>query len=344
MTIQLLPDQIKIGPYVLKETSTGISFSGNVKAVDFATLQLGGTVSGFSSGGYTSPFTPASSRNTIDKFPFATNANATDFGDLSQARIQVAGQSSETDGYTSGGTFYSPTTTHVNTIDKFSFSSNVTATDVGDLTISREGPSGNSSTTNGYTSGGRDTLLSVYYNTIDKFPFASNANATDVGDLSATKSWVSTSSSFVSGYIAGGYANPTINVIEKFPFASDANVTDVGDLTIVKELASGHSSTTNGYTSGARSPATPTFTSNVIDKFPFASNANATDVGDITVARYAAAGQSSTSSGYTSGGTVFSPSGVMYNIIDKFPFASNANATDVGDLSQSRVYLGGQED
>ena len=41
----------------------------------------------------------------------------------------------------------------------------------------------------------------------------------------------------------------------------------------------------------------------VIDKFPFRLTANATDVGDLTVARNEAAGQSSTTHGYTSGGT-----------------------------------------
>ena len=77
---------------------------------------------------------------------------------------------------------------------------------------------------------------------------------------------------------------------------------------------------------------------NTIDKFPFASNANATDVGDLTVGRYSGAGQSSTASGYASGGT-FAPTYPNSNIIDKFPFASNANATDVGDLTQGRKWV-----
>jgi hypothetical protein len=80
---------------------------------------------------------------------------------------------------------------------------------------------------------------------------------------------------------------------------------------------------------------------NIIDKFPFATNANATDVGDLTVARYDSAGQSSTASGYTSGGYL-TPGG--RNIIDKFPFASDANATDVGDLVLASYSLVGQQD
>ena len=44
----------------------------------------------------------------------------------------------------------------------------------------------------------------------------------------------------------------------------------------------------SGYTSGGNAPSTVT-----IDKFPFAADANATDVGDLTVAGYAMTGQSS---------------------------------------------------
>ena len=48
-----------------------------------------GNVSGYTSGGYTPPVTYL---NTIDKFPFASNANATDVGDLTVARAGSAGQ------------------------------------------------------------------------------------------------------------------------------------------------------------------------------------------------------------------------------------------------------------
>ena len=59
----------------------------------------------------------------------------------------------------------------------------------------------------------------------------------------------------------------------------------------------------------------------------------------MTQARYGAGGQSSSSSGYSSGG---SPAGSV-NTIDKFAFATDGNATDVGDLSQSREGIAGQQ-
>lgn len=50
-------------------------------------------------------------------------------------------------------------------------------------------------------------------------------------------------------------------------------------------------------------------------------------------------------SGYTSGGSVSPPfSGSRKNTIDKFPFSSDTNASDVGDLTQSRAFSsGGQQ-
>jgi hypothetical protein len=94
--------------------------------------------------------------------------------------------------------------------------------------------------------------------------------------------------------------------------------------------------TVAGYTSGG---SLPVGFSNTIDKFPFTSNANASDVGDLTVARSRVAGQSSTVSGYTSGGYTTT----TFNVIDKFPFATNANASDVGDLTVARSAPAGQQ-
>jgi hypothetical protein len=50
-------------------------------------------------------------------------------------------------------------------------------------------------------------------------------------------------------------------------------------------------------------------------------------VGDLTVADFGTTGQSSTASGYNSGGNA------VNNTLAKFSFSSDGNATDVGDLS-----------
>ena len=113
-----------------------------------ATEGFQGEVSGYTSGGLIT--TPAvSGANVIDKFPFATNGNATDVGDLTRIVAYAAGQSSTVSGYTSGGV-----AGPLNTIDKFPFASGGNATDVGDLTVARNYVTGQSSTVSGYSSGG----------------------------------------------------------------------------------------------------------------------------------------------------------------------------------------------
>ena len=82
-----------------------------------------------------------------------------------------------------------------------------------------------------------------------------------------------------------------------------------------------------GFTSGGTSPS-----SNVIQKYSYSSDGNATDHGDLTVARSDAGGHSSANHGYTSGGD----SSGMSDVIDKFAFASSENASDVGNLTQTR--------
>jgi len=283
-----------------------------------------GSTSGYSSGGY-----PGS--NVIDKFPFSSDANAADVGDLTVSRQFPAGQSSSVSGYNSGG--YSP---YKDVIDKFSFASDGNATDVGNLVSTIGGATGNSSKTYGYVSLGISPLYPPpgVSNVIEKFPFAVDANSTDVGDAITARRGASGQNSSTYGYLSGGL--PYINDIEKFPFATDANSADVGDMTTFRLSGAGQSAEDYGYNSGGQSPAII----DIIDKFPFATDANATDVGDLTAARGdGLAGQSSTASGYTAGGTT----PAITNIIDKFPFSTDANATDVGDLTVGRRQVAGQQ-
>jgi hypothetical protein len=296
-----------------------------------------GTVAGYTSGGQLPAVT-----NIIDKFPFASDTNASDVGDLAIARTLVSGISSSTNGYTSGGPLAS------NTIDKFPFATDTNATDVADLTEARDTTTGQSSTASGYTSGGRINPTTTT-NVIDKFPFSVDTNATDVGDLTVSRQFSSGHSYTTHGYVSGGTttspAAPGItNVIDKFPFSADSNATDVGDLTQARLGCGGQSSTTHGYVSGGQIPApnTPPIV-NTIEKFPFSSDTNATDIADLTEARDTTTGQSSTASGYTSGGRTGSPE-ILTNVIDKFPFSSDSNATDVGDLTLARRNSAGQQD
>lgn len=344
MTIKVYADRIEIGNKTITTTPTGIRIDdslaantqaqGYVRQANFTARELAfgnfvfqGSVAGFQSNRVVAG---VGFSNIIEKFPFATDSNAVDHGDTVSTKREGAGQSSTVSGYSSGGII--PGNTRVNIIDKFPFASNSGANDVGDLTQAKSLAAGQSSSVSGYTSGGY--FPGSHYNTIEKFPFSTDSNARDVGDLFQARSFITGQSSDSNGYTAGGSPG-FINTIDKFPFTSDTNATDVGNLTQGRINVAGQSSTISGYTSGGYPAALPGINNtNTIDKFPFATDTNATDVGDLTASRYSGAGQSSTTHGYTSGGYLFNPpTPTQFNTIDKFPFATDTNATDVGDMT-----------
>ena len=316
------------GVEFLKDDGTVAGFQ-NVTVTNFFTLT--NLTSGYSSGGDAPPYV-----NTIDKFAFASDGNATDVGDLTQSRSATVGASSSTYGYTTGGNLPSPGPSgKSNVIDKFPFASDANASDVGNMLAVREPAAGNQSLTHGYTSGGPGS------NVIEKYPFSTDGNSTDVGDLATSGAASAGQNSTTHGYVSGNYNPPgSQNVIQKFSFITDGNGSDVGDLTQARHAGAGQSSTTHGYTSGGYGYPSPLV--DTIDNFPFATDTNATDVGNLTVARYYCAAQSYVNQGYSSGGNLTPPVGKS-NVIDKFPFATNANATDVGDISQTRFGAAGTQ-
>ena len=237
-----------------------------------------------------------------------------------------------TSGYAYGGTPY------FSQIEKFSIASDTNAAQACFLASpplaafgqNSASPVGQKSPTHAYMSGG--TSPGGVCTTVISFPFASDANGSSVGNLSVARASHAGLSSPTHGYAAGGQASPNwYNVIDKFPFTSpEGTATDVGDLTCARSYVSDQISSTHGYVSaGFTGPPYAAPYRNIVDKFPFSSDANATDVGDLTCARYGSSGQSSPTHGYASGG--INPSHL--NIIDKFPFTSDTNATDVGDLA-----------
>jgi len=225
----------------------------------------------------------------------------------------------------------------LDSIEKFPFISDSPASDVGELTEARGFGAGQSSIRQGYgyVSGGLDpnrSPTSFSSNVIDKFPFTSDTPASGAGDLSFNIQQGAGQSSLTNGYHTTGLFSPGcfLERIEEFPFAEDVGSTCVGSLSPCARVATGQSSETHGYKSGG-GPLQPVFQS-TIRKFPFANITPVSTVGCLFLERLDVSGQSSENFGYTSGGTPNTP-GPGTNIIDKFPFASDTNATDVGDLT-----------
>ena len=287
-----------------------------------------GSVAGYTAGGRA----PPTMYNTVDKYPFSSDTNATDVGDLTIARNYYAGQSSTTHGYETGGLTSSSQETQ-----KFPFSSDENATgNLFDLSIKRYGGVGCSSSTHGYHAGGYTVpgqpVPATQQNIIDKFPFSSDENATDVGDLTVARAEAGAGFSFnEAAYAAGG--SPATDVINRWSTVSDGNATDVGELIVAVNGGSGSSSGTHGYHCGGDDGS---ISRDEISKFSFTSNSPATDIAELSrSASFIGGGTSSTTNGYSVGGRP-RPS-VGTNIIDKFPFSSDSPASDIGNLTVARL-------
>ena len=316
--------------FICTDATTGENVWTNIGegTGDIAPFQGAGTAYGFTTSG--SPY------QSIERYSFASDGNAIDTTyDTTTQRGEVGGCSSSTHGYVLGGSA-------TNIIEKFNMTTVANATDVGDLTVSRARFSGTMSSTYGFaTGGGEPTAINV----IERFPFASDTNATDWGDLSVIKANHSAHASTTYGYTSGGTAgspNTGIDVIDKFAFATSGNATDVGNLTETSAYnPGGQQSSTYGYRSGGR-VGSPNVSSNVIDKFSFTTDGNATDVGDMTVGRRVKSDSSSTTHGYTAGGYSTTPLGLNVTI-DKHSFSVDGNSTDVGDLTAANGYSSGHQ-
>ena len=285
----------------------------------------GGTVSGYVSGGYGPP--GFSLRTTMDKFAFASNTTASSHGSLTLGGQMPSGTSSSTHGYKAGGYGHGPGSNEDTlTIEKFAFATSSASTSHGNLSVARRYGGGCSSSTQGFSIGGTSPVTAI-----DKYDFSSNTTASAHGSLAVYLAYAAGQSSNTDGFASGGHDGAYTNRIEKFSFSSNTTADDHGDLSggITRGICTGQSSTTHGFSAGGGEPIV-----NIIDKFSFISNVTATDVGDLTLALAYSAGISSTTDGYTAGGT---------NVINKFSFASGGNAASHGNLSAQRNYPAGHQ-
>lgn len=287
-------------------THVNISFYGEVVALSntspLSTPPHAGTVAAYYAGGAL-PAIPQI-LSAIERIPFSSGAIYPQglVGNLSMIRRRGHSSSSETHGYAKSGDGNAPGT----------------VVDV-------------------VTSGGVGVGNSF---SIDKFPFASGSAAITsslVGDMVAVR--------FSSG---GGVASPTHaysgaargafdlgTSIERFPFANEALSVIIGDTYFSRNGPAEFASLINGYMAsgtiiGAGTP--PTVLDTKVQKYNFSSFANATDVGDITVARWLQSGLSSNTNGYVAGGVSATPA-VRYRTIDRYNYANEGSSVFIGDLT-----------
>jgi hypothetical protein len=225
------------------------SFSSLATLTNFGNLAVGtsypvgasSSTRGVMSGGFNYIAETVIYTNVISYITIATAGNATDFGDLTQARYAAAGTSNQTRGLCAGGL----TPSRVNTIDYITIASVGNAIDFGDLTSDNREMASCASTTRALFAGGQTGASSltsqIQFNTI-----ASTGNATNFGNLSYEARLVGGASSNTRAVFAGGFSGGAVNNIEYVTIATTGNAVDFGDLQSAAYFETGTSNSITG--------------------------------------------------------------------------------------------------
>jgi len=337
-----------------KVQSIQIASTGN--ATDFGDLSAArqnlaassNGVRGVSGGGFLSPAYPVN----IDYFQIASAGNASDFGDLNAGNAYGHGCGSSHGGIrefdpdlrflVTGNRMLiaaGETPTLLNSIEKIEINSLGKSTDFGDMTSARTYPCSPNNLTRGLIYSG---YTGSYVNTIDQVEMRSTGNAADFGDSSYYSSSNGGLASHTRSINAGGVGNPgsgvTVwDIIEYNTFATAGNATDFGDLLDVNRAPTMTAcNPTRGIFGGGLPQDSGADVLNVIQYITMASTGDASDFGDLSVARtkgsVGGGGMSSATRGVFACGNAPSRS----NVMDYITTASTGNATDFGDATVAR--------
>ena len=307
------------GP-VIAGVST-VNSTGSMKIPSGPTEFRGGRGRGVWGGGYNP------TQNTMDLITIATTGNATDFGDLVDAKFSSAGVGSPTRGIFLGGD------PNQSKNYFFIFSSQGGTNNFGNLIENHYNASALSNDTRGLVLGGNPVITTIEFITM-----ATTGDASDFGDLFDGNRYAAGVASPTRGIIGGGIdaSTPTAALgtkgIQFVTIATKGNSKDFGELTTARYGVGACSSPTRGLFAGGYGQ--PSFY-NVIDSIEISTLGNASDFGDLTQKTYYLSGASSHTRGVWGGGYKV-PSGANTNVIQFVTIASAGNASDFGDLTTAR--------
>ncbi|SVA32172.1 uncharacterized protein METZ01_LOCUS85026, partial [marine metagenome] len=344
--------------YLCTDATAGANVWTNVGAGsgDIAPIPPTGNYGYIAAGSTVSPW----SSDTVHRYPFASDANSSDWADLERRTVQ-GGHSSATDyGYIMKGNDNTTSPTWIAYVQKFSFASGGTGTNVGNSTENAQNygmagtgdiPGGYGYALGGYSTAGEHGGNNWESETIERYAYASDGNASDHGNLKYAAYTNAGSFSSTHGYSIGGgnYYNtyfaqqPFSNLgwqdcITKFAFSSNSLGTDVGNIGTASTYVDATQNASYAWRMGGADQPGKT---NRIERIPFSSDGNSTDVADLTVARSNAACASSGTNGYYAGGEISWPN--FSTNLDKFNFSSQGNSTDVADATHRGHGTGGHQ-
>jgi len=315
---------------VLAESTTGEMLGyGNIFAELYIPASLDRGVFG---GGY-----HGVDKDIIDYVTISTINNATDFGDLTTARSYIGATSNGiNDRGMFGGGNYSTQITYV------TISTTGNSQLFGNLTTGRydAGACSNDTNNRGVWAGSIWSVINI----IDYITITSLGDASDFGDLTQARPPAGCSNGtndrgVFSGGTNGAGSYEAYNTMDYITISTTGNAQDFGDLTTAVWSNSATSNGTNnrGIVAGGQLHNVST-TTNVIQYFTISSIGNASDFGDLTLARSAfeATSNRANERGVFAGGQAES---VQYNIIDYITINSVNNASDFGDLTEERQWI-----
>ena len=220
-----------------------------------------------------------------------------------------------------------------NSMNTMDIATTGSAVDFGDASDANDFGSGMASSTRGVFKQGRDGS-SPYTRTMEFVTFSSLGGVTDFGDDNGVLQDSSASSADNTRGIFGngtGYDGK----IQFITLASTGDTSEFGNLSQGMYMGggSGGASQTRGFFFGGRTPAPAVV--NTIDFVTIQTKGDATDFGDLTVARRAiAAVTNATRAVACSGDTPAT------NTMDFITMASEGNATDFGDITRQATGYG----
>jgi hypothetical protein len=212
-----------------------------------------------------------------------------------------------------------------NTIQQITVATTGNASDFGDLTETMRYVYSMASNTRAVFANGQNS------NTMNYVTFSSAGDATDFGDMSTGMYAGGGCANSTRGFMSGGVG---ANIIQTITIASTGNSTTFGNMIGSDAFGTAScSSSTRGVNFGrwGSGPAV-----NLIGYFTLGSTGSEADFGDLTVGTVYGAGCGSSTRGLSMGGYSFDGAGGPLNVISYVTIASTGNATDFGDLTQSK--------
>ena len=219
--------------------------------------------------------------NVINIWTMASQADATDFGDLVDKVRSTTGVSNSVRVTFAGG--LDDPSLH-NDIQTVLFASQGGTIDFGTLTTARSHTSGIANSVRAVIGGGEEPSK---VNKMDFFNLATGADAQDFGDLSSTRSSITPTGDTTRGVFMGGEPGFT-NIIEYVTISSTGNAVNFGELSSRAKRAGGSSSNCvrGFYFGGSNDSPSPSQVYNDCDAIIIQEQSNSVDFGDLNTSAH----------------------------------------------------------